>query len=345
MRLWPGRSEQRASATDTVITALLAQASGAGAPPSAGALAAVETAAGLWSRALGSALVTPTTFLTRALTPSTLASMGRELAIRGESVHVLDLDGGALTLSPASRWEVSGGTRPESWRYAVEVPLPGGRVVKRTLPGAGVIHLRYATRPGAPWAGVSPLGMASETQALAGWIEKRLAEEASTTAGYVLSVPDGASDGNVTGLASSLKALKGRLFVTESTASGWGQGQGAAPKRDYETVRLGANPPASLAALRQDVRADIWAAYGIPAALHGSGTSARESYRQMLQGTIVPLSKLVVEELAVKLDTPALAFDFRELRAADIASRARAYGVLINAGMDPAEAAEATGLE
>ena len=53
MRLWPGRSEQRAGATDTVITALLAQASGAGAPPTAGALAAVETAAGSVVPSLG----------------------------------------------------------------------------------------------------------------------------------------------------------------------------------------------------------------------------------------------------------------------------------------------------
>ena len=93
------------------------------------------------------------------------------------------------------------------------------------------------------------------------------------------------------------------------------------------------------------MRTDILACYGVPSALHGSGTSAREAYRQMLQGTIVPLAKLVVEELAAKLDTPTLAFDFRELRAADIAGRARAYGVLINAGMDSAEAAEATGLD
>ena len=348
MEIWPfGKSEHRqdAGATDAVVTALLSAASGAGSPSTAGALAAVETAAGLWSRALGSALVTPTTALTRALTPSVLASMGRELAVRGESVHVLDLDGGGVTLTPASRWEITGGTRPESWRYAVEFPLPGGRVVKRTLPGAGVIHLRYAVRPNAPWAGVSPLGMASETQALAGWLEKRLAQEVSTSTGYVLTVPDGAEDGNVSGLASKLAALAGKLFVTETVSKGWGAGETAAPKRDYETTRLGANPPASLAALRQDLRADVLAVYGVPSALHGSGTSARESYRQMLQGTIVPLSKLVVEELAAKLDTPTLSFDFRELRAADIAGRARAYGVLINAGMPPAEAAEATGLD
>lgn len=93
---------------------------------------------------------------------------------------------------PASAWKVSGGTSPDSWRYAVEVPLPDGRVVKRSLPSEAVIHLRYATRPGKPWVGISPLGMASETQALAGWIEKRLAEETSTATSYVLPLPEAA---------------------------------------------------------------------------------------------------------------------------------------------------------
>ena len=75
---------------------------------------------------------------------------------------------------------MSGGARPESWRYEVELPLPSGKVSKRTLPADAVLHVRYATRPAAPWAGISPLGMAAETRALATWIEKRLAEEAST---------------------------------------------------------------------------------------------------------------------------------------------------------------------
>ena len=93
------------------------------------------------------------------------------------------------------------------------------------------------------------------------------------------------------------------------------------------------------------MKADIFGVYGIPSSIHGTGGSARESYRQFLASTIQPLAKLVVEELADKLDTPTLALDFTELRAADIAGRARAYGVLINAGMPPAEAAEATGLD
>ena len=49
---------------------------------------------------------------------------------------------------------------------------------------------------------------------------------------------------------------------------------------------------------------DIFGAYGIPSSIHGTGGSARESYRQFLASTIQPLAKLVAEELAVKLDTP-----------------------------------------
>ena len=60
---------------------------------------------------------------------------------------------------------MAGGTRPETWRYAVELPLPSGKVAKRTLPAESVLHVRYATRPSAPWAGISPLGMADETRA------------------------------------------------------------------------------------------------------------------------------------------------------------------------------------
>ena len=131
----------------------------------------------------------------------------------------------------------------------------------------------------------------------------------------------------------------------DTTAAAWGDGTASAPRADWKSNRLGANPPDSLGKLRSDVKADIFGVYGIPSSIHGTGGSARESYRQFLSSTIQPLAKLVVEELAVKLDTPTLALDFTELRAADIAGRARAYGVLINAGMPPAEAAEATGLD
>ena len=345
MRIWPfGTVEQRASATDLVVEALISQAGGSSVAPSVEALGAVEAAAGLWSRAFASATVEPSSPATLALTPSVLAAIGRGLAVRGEALFVLDVNG-AVELTQAASWKVSGGTREESWRYAVELPLPSGKVAKRTLPAESVLHVRYATRPGAPWAGVSPLGMASETQALAAWLERRLAEEASTATAYVLPLPDGGSADNFNALAYGLQKGQGKLHLFETVAGGWGDGRTAAPRGDYDVKRLGASPPDSVGKLRSDVKNDIFGVYGIPSSIHGTGGSARESYRQFLSSTIQPLAKLVVEELAVKLDTPTLALDFTELRAADISGRARAYGVLINAGMPPAEAAEATGLE
>ena len=339
---WPfGGVENRESATDAIVSALISQAGGSSVPPTVEALGAVEAAAGLWSRAFASATVEPQTAATMPLTPSVLAAIGRGLAVRGEAVFVLDVNG-AVELTQASAWKVSGGARPESWRYEVELPLPSGKVSKRTLPADAVLHVRYATRPGAPWAGVSPLGMASETQALASWIEKRLAEEASTATSYVLPLPEG---GNVDALKADIKAGRGRLQIVDTTAAAWGDGTASAPRADWKSNRLGANPPDSLGKLRSDVKADIFGAYGIPSSIHGTGGSARESYRQFLSSTIQPLAKLVVEELADKLDTPTLAFDFTELRAADISSRARAYKQLVDAGMDAAQAASVAGLD
>ena len=342
MRMWPfAKPENREAYTDAITSALFAAASDGNVPPSVEALGAVEAAAGLWSRAFASATVEPQTAATMPLTPAVLAAIGRGLAVRGEAVFVLAVNG-AVELTQASSWKVSGGARPESWRYEIELALPSGKVAKQTLPADAVLHVRYATRPAAPWAGISPLGMAAETRALATWIERRLAEEASTATSYVLPLPEAA---DVDKLKADIKGGRGRLHIVDTTSTGWGDGTAAAPQRDWKSNRLGADPPEALGKLRSDVKNDIFGVYGIPSSIHGTGGSARESYRQFLSSTIQPLAKLVVEELAVKLDTPTLALDFTELRAADIAGRARAYGVLINAGMPPAEAAEATGLD
>ena len=333
--MWPfGNAEHRESATDAVVSALLSQAGGSNVPPSVEALGAVEAAAGLWSRAFASATVEPSTPATLALTPSVLAAIGRGLAVRGDVVFALDVNG-TVELTQASSWKVSGGLRPETWRYVLELPLPGGGAIKRPLPAESVLHLRYATRPRAPWVGVSPLGMASETQALAGWIEKRLAEETSTATSYVLPLPE--SRGGSDGLKDDIKKGAGRLHIVDTTVT--------APRQDWGTKRLGADPPDSLGKLRDSVRADVLGAYGIPNTVFGSGGAAREAYRQFLSSTITPVSKIAVEELSAKLAVPSLKLDFTELRAADIAGRARAYGVLINAGMSSEEAAEDTGLD
>ena len=343
---WPFKAEHRAaSATDAIVDALVSQAAGSSVPPLVEALGAVEIAAGLWARSLASATIEPSTAETGALTPSVMASIGRGLAVRGEAVFAIEVlpqyGADPIQLTEASAWKVSGGTRPESWRYAVELPTPQG-VVKRNLPAESVVHVRYATRPRAPWAGISPLGMADETRALASWIEKRLAEETSTSTSYVLPVPEGSE---VEKLKADLRAGRGRLHFVDTTAGAWGGGTAVAPREDWGIKRLGANPPDGLRSLRSDLRSDILSTYGVPSSIHGTGGSARESYRQMLGSTIAPLANLIVEELAVKLNTPTLTFTFESLKAADITGRARAFKALVDSGMDKAKAAAVTGLE
>ena len=90
-------AEDRTYTRDRVGALTASYASGTAAV--ATAVAAVEIAAGVWSRALALATVTPQTDRTRAITPAILELAGRTLARRGQVVFDLEVDaGGALAL-------------------------------------------------------------------------------------------------------------------------------------------------------------------------------------------------------------------------------------------------------
>ena len=279
MRWWPfQRSEERADAGNTVAEALLNSA--AGGSPSIVNLASVEACLGIWARSLSAAQVEPVTRVTSALTPGQLANMGRALGNRGEYCALIEVDdAGQVVLRQAAAWEVRGGLDPESWRYALELPTPGG-IIRRTALALQVIHVRINARADAPWRGVSPLAATSNTAALAGWIEQRLAQESRTSTGYVLTTPDGQGFDDET--AAKLKGLDGKLLALETSAQGWGGGATAAPARkDYAPGRLGFDPPGSIATLRKDIRSDIYASFGVSeSAALGSGAAARESHTE-----------------------------------------------------------------
>ena len=77
--------------------------------------------------------------------------------------------------------------------------------------------------------------------------------------------------------------------------------------------------------------------------MDAQGTAQREAYRQFLFGTVAPLGRMVASELSVKLNTP-IRLDWEELRASDIAGRARAFGTMVTGGMDLDKAAALSGL-
>ena len=149
------------------------------------------------------------------------------------------------------------------------------------------------------------------------------------------------------GLRADIRGLSGALATVESMASSWSEGdKRTAPSREWESRRLGASPPDSVIHLQDLASKEIMSACGISPALFSStaAASAREAYRQFLFSVISPLGKIVSAELSKKLETQVI-LTWGELRAADIMARARSYGSLITAQMDPVRAAQLTGLD
>ena len=339
MRIWPfGKVERRNAYADAVLAMLLNSANG---EDIEAAVAAVEVVTGLWGRALASAKVTPETPATAALTPAILASIGRSLMAPGEAVFEIIVEDGELQLQPVGNWSIEGGPSRLSWEYLVMLSGPSGMETRR-LTRARVVHVMYSNDPSRPWKGCGPLSRASTTVAMASSLERRLQQEVSMRVGAVLPMPEG----QISALQADINALKGNSLLVPSTSSGWDQGTAAAPREDWQPRRLGADPPEALVALRSGAAEHILAACGIPVPLLGrsDGTLLREAWRQFLHASVRPVAEIIAEELAEKLDTPDLAFNFDALQASDVQGRARAFGSLVTAGMAPEQAEIVAGL-
>ena len=172
-----------------------------------------------------------------------------------------------------------------------------------------------------------------------------MAQEVNARVGHLLMLPDGTSEEQVTALRRDLASIEGGISLVETEAAGHGQGMRAAPQVDWQLRRFGAQVPEANVALRSDVALDIIAALGIPAPLfHGSdGVSAREAYRLLLVTSLMPIAELISDELSRKLET-TVSIGFRRLHAADIQSRARAFGSMIAAGVSEETAMSVSGL-
>ena len=329
------RPETRAGYTDAIVQALLQEATGQAA--SVASLGVTEACAGLWGRSFASATITPVNMATAALTPAVLEAIGRRLLLHGEAVFEITVEDGAVRLVEASNWEIE---ERGQWLYRADFSTPEG-TYNRTLTADRVLHPRIGASSKRPWKGESPIP--SATAKLAAGLETKLTQEVDGPVGNVLPLPH---KGSVTQLQADIDKLAGRTVLVESTSGAYGGDKDSAPKGDWMARRIGANPPESMIGLRKDVQASILAASGCPGSLleRSDGTLAREEMRRFLHSTISPVSRVVASELAVKLDTPGLAFDFSNLFASDLSGRARAFQSLVGGGMDITKAATLAGL-
>ena len=173
------------SATDAVIAAMVRQAQGKSVD--AGSLALAEAAVGLWERSLSSATVEPQNNRLAGLNPSMMALAGRSLAVSGNLVLAIQLDGAQVKLTPAADFDVTGGADPSSWRYRLNLPGPSATETV-VVEAAGVVHFRTGASADAPWRGVVPLRRAVGTAALAEAVEFSLTRESKLPPGWLVGL-------------------------------------------------------------------------------------------------------------------------------------------------------------
>ena len=324
---------------------ILGEAKG-GAPATPTATGALQASAGIVARCFAGATVEGPPRLVEAVPPCLLSLIGRALIRQGEAVMVIDVGpSGDVRLVPAADWNVTGDYDPESWWYRVNLAGPSRYTTRANVPGAGVVHTRYEVDPARPWRGIGPLESATLAGRLSAETAAALGEGESGPRGNLLPLPVDGDDASVTALKSDLRTLGGKLAFVESVRSMHPGAAGNAPAGDWETKRIGANPPLAEVQLLSAASAEVYAACGVPVALFsvGEGTAQRESFRRLLHSTIQPLARIVAAELSDKLDAE-IRINFDSLFAADLSGRARAFQSMVNGGMDPAKAAGLAGL-
>ena len=346
--MWPFRKpepETRAeSYTDAVVEALVRSATGVDANPIQ--TAAVAAASGLWGRCFAMADVSPSPERT-GLSGDVLADIGRAFVEGGESVWLIEVRGGQVTLTRATDHDVTGNGPDESgWRYRLSLGGPSG-IRQVTVPASQVFHPRINADPAQPHRGRSPVALAGAGGKLSANLESSLANETGAPSGYVLPAPMSAiGDKPLADLTASLKTLKGRFALAESMGGAWKGSAAGAPPADWKQQRVGSNPPETLIKLSEDAGQRVLAACGIPPsmfAVGGDAAGARESFRQFVFSTAMPIAKVMEREASVKLGT-AVQFDFAALGAADLQGRARSLKAMVDAGMPLDDARRLAGL-
>ena len=326
---WPWAREERAVDWTAAVLSEASQSLSSGDYRSR--CAALDACASYWERS--AAAVVSTGSRASAVSPQWLSAVVGDLIRRGQSISSIETS--PLSLRRASSWDASG----SSWN--VDTAAPDGGTAKR-LPDAGVINLIWRSSQERPWEGIGPV--APSLSKLCAALEMRLGDEVSGAVGQVFAVPP-VGDALLS-LKETLSRQAGGPFLVETTQVGWGN-SAAKPQRDWQSERLGANPPGPLVQLYDSVCQALYAACGISPLLlmgGGDGTAMREAYRQFLHCSLSPVLRIVEHELRVKLDDASISLDASPLSASDTQGRGRAVQSLVASGMELSKALDAAGL-
>ena len=229
--MWPFKKapvekrQDASSYTDVVIRALVAAATGEEQDTAHGT-AAAETAASLYSRAFLMARISPKSAATKAVTPSMLANVAREMVVRGESMYLIRVTGGEVELAPVGSWDIRGGDDKADWTVRVDTYGPTSSSTTTTVPYSGVLHFAWSYDSALPWVGVGPLSRATITGSLHGGLERSLGYEVGGPVGHLLPTPAGPDtededDDPLGDLRRDIANLRGAAALVETTSGNW----------------------------------------------------------------------------------------------------------------------------
>ena len=278
------------------------------------------------------------------ITPAFLADLARRLFTSGNAVYRIET-GDGLDLVPASSFEVAGSAG--RWVYQLDTPIPGemGRTARRRVPADGVIHVRINPSSSEPWRGRAPWQLAKVSASVRlAYIERSLETDSMVRSAILLPQPDGSNPNTIAQLKAALQRGMGAFNLIETTAQGFGQGNTAAPRKDWVQERIGAMVPENNIELRTESAKAILEAFGVaPAMFEGDGNAMREARRLMFLDTILPTSAIIADELSAKLET-TVEISHNESEYADSQRLGRYLKSLIDAGYSLPDAANIVGL-
>lgn len=310
-------------------------------------LISAEISAGVVGRAFATLSVkSASDSISMALTPIVLAEIGRQLVLNGESVFYIDVDSDGLQLIPSANWTVEGGHyRRSRWQYRIYLSSPTGGQTTMLVPADDVIHVQHNFDIHSPWIASGSLQKSPDLVRGAGRTEKSVSNTMSSPTGKIIPAPISADQGDHgQAMQRHISAMEGGVALVESMGSGFGnpvRHEARSTMGDWRIIDLSPAVDSATAALLQLYTVLGGQVNGIPAELLTAGSSAskREGIRQLLFGTLKPLSLLLQHELRMKLDSPDLILDFAETGAQDILSRSRSVASLVQSAGVPLDEA------
>ena len=331
------------SYTDALIAALIRQSRGRTASTVlTSETGALESAAGLVGRAFAACEVLGDAMYTRALSPQIMELIGRSLLRRGDAVFYLDTSDG-LTILPAQTHSIDGGPMPSGWVYDVSLAGPGQLRTLRPVRAEAVLHFRMNSDIETPWRGHAPLGVARAVGELMAEATTYLTQESGKPRGGFLSTPKDGEDATIAELKADVKTAEGAMLFVESLDEEWEKG--GKSTGGWNVKHFGPTVGQGMVEVAKMARSEALGALGLNEALFLGADSAalREAWRLALFSLIAPLGNLVESEIKAKIDTN-ISLSWTELRASDLAGRARSFQAMVNGGKSVEEASRIAGL-